>query len=287
MKRHLLTIGGGLAGIVLTVALLLTGASVIQGRQSAETPDFTLETPDMADVPDLGGDGMETAETGAGETVSVDPAPGDPASTDTLDSSLPQTEDKSVRDIAPEQFGLPEEVTTQPLERIEPRTPLSQSLARPEPVPAVMRHPVALSAGLIQFGDRLLQLEGIEPEKADRICGETGKTWPCGVVAKTAFRNFLRARALLCTVPKNGWQGTLTTACSVNNTDPAAWLAENGWADATAGSSLAGKVAAARQSRLGFFGDDPRDLNTAPAPLDETLHPGDAETGVDMTGQGL
>ena len=144
-----------------------------------------------------------------------------------------------------------------------------------------------MSAGLIQFGDRLLQLEGIEPEKADRLCGEAGKTWPCGMVAKTAFRNFLRARALLCSVPKNGWQGTLTTACSVNNIDPAAWLAENGWADATAGSPLAGKVAAARQSRLGFFGDDPRDLNTVPAPPEEILRPEDVQTGVDTSGQGL
>ncbi|CAN7272870.1 thermonuclease family protein [Rhizobium sp. LjRoot98] len=292
MKRHLLTIGGGLAGIALTVALLQAGASVIQGRQDAQTSDFTLETPDIADVPDLADGGMDPAKTTAGEDTPVlaapaDPAHEDPATTVSTGNALPQAEDKTVRDIAPEQFGLPDEVPAKPLERIEPRTPLSQPLARPEPVPAVLRHPVALSAGLIQFGDRLLQLEGIEPEKADRICGETGKTWPCGMVAQTAFRNFLRARALLCTVPKNGWQGTLTTACSVNNIDPAGWLAENGWADAAAGSPLAGKVATARQSRLGFFGDDPRDLNTAPAPREETLHPGDAETGVDMTGEGL
>ncbi|MCV9998932.1 thermonuclease family protein [Pararhizobium sp. YC-54] len=302
MKRHLLTIGGGLAGIVLTVLLLMTGVSAIQGRQSTATPDLTLETPDMADVPDLGGDGMTAAETRVGEPASVDPvpidpaisdpaigdpSPVDPASTLSLDNGLPQTEDKAVRDIAPEHFGLPREVTAQPLERIAPRTPLSQALARPEPVPSVLRHPVALSAGLIQFGDQLLQLDGIVPEKADRVCGEAGKTWPCGVVARTAFRNFLRARALLCMVPKNGWQGTLTAACSVNNIDPAVWLAENGWANVPAGSPLAGKVEAARQSRLGFFGDDPRDFSTAPAPLDEPALPGGTDTGVDRTDQGL
>lgn len=302
MKRYLLTIGGGLAGIVLTVILLMTGASTIQGRQSTATPGLTLETPDMADVPDLGGDGMTAAETGGGEPVSVDPAPidpvpvdpaigdpspVDPASTLSLDNGLPQTDDKAVRDIAPEHFGLPQEVTAQPLERIAPRTPLSQAVIRPEPVPSVLRHPVALSAGLIRFGGQLLQLDGIAPQEADRVCGEAGKTWPCGVVARTAFRNFLRARALLCMVPKNGWQGTLTAACSVNNIDPAAWLAENGWADAPAGSPLAAKVDAARQSGLGFFGDDPRDFSTAPSPLDEPVLPGDTGTGIDMTGQGL
>ena len=65
MTRHLLTIGGGLAGIALTVALLVTGASVIQGRQSADTPGFALETPDLADVPDLGGDAAGTEDGGA------------------------------------------------------------------------------------------------------------------------------------------------------------------------------------------------------------------------------
>ncbi|WP_428427380.1 thermonuclease family protein [Pararhizobium sp.] len=274
MKRHLLTIGGGLAGIALTVALLVTGASVIQGQQSADVPDFAMETPDLADVPDLSGDGMNAAEGGTDEIMPVNPASGIP-------------DPQAVRDIAPEKFALPQDVTAQPLERIEPRTPLSQPVARPEPVPSVLRHPIALSAGLIQFGDRLLQLDGIEPEKADRICGETGKTWPCGVVAKTAFRNFLRARALLCTVPKNGWQGTLTATCSINDTDPAAWLAENGWANAPAGSPLAGKVASARQSRLGFFGDDPRDLSTAPPLPDDMQLPGDADPSIDMTDQDL
>ncbi len=283
MKRHLLTIGGGLAGIVLTVALLLTGASVIQGRQGAETQDFALETPDMADVPDLGGDGMNTED--AGETVPADPASGETAPMGTVGEGLPQTQGQPVRDIAPEQFGLPQEITARALERIEPRLPLSLPVAKPEAVPAVLRHPVALTAGLIQFGDRLLQLYGILPQKADRVCGEAGQVWPCGTVAKTAFRNFLRARALSCTVPKNGWQGTLTATCSVNNTDPAAWLAESGWADATAGSPLAGKVDAARKARLGFFGDDPRTFDTTATPPAETALPEDSAT--DTPGQGL
>jgi endonuclease YncB( thermonuclease family) len=165
----------------------------------------------------------------------------------------------------------------------------------------VLRHPVALSAGLIQFGDRLLQLDGLTPQKTDRVCGEAGKTWPCGVVARTAFRNFLRARALVCNVPKNGWQGTLTAACNVHNIDPAVWLAENGWAEVPAGSPLEGKVEAAKTSHLGFFGDDPRDFSASPPLQDETAPPGDTNVpgdtdmsgdtdppeATDTTGQGL
>jgi len=90
----------------------------------------------------------------------------------------------------------------------------------------------------------------------------------------------------LCNAPKNGWQGTLTTTCRLNNADPAAWLAESGWAEVPAGSPLAGKVEAAREARLGFFGDDPRTFDTTTAPA-ETPLPGDVDTGVDMTDQGL
>lgn len=267
MKRHLTTAAGGLLGIFLTIVLLESGASVIQGRQSATAPEFTLETPDLSDVPDLG-----EAETDNGEAVPIDPA----------ESSTAGPEGKSVRDIAPEQFGLPEEVTAKPLERIETRRPLSDPVAKPEPIPSVLRHPVALSAGLIQFdGDRLLQLDGLISQTAERTCDTDGKSWPCGLVARTAFRNFLRARALLCDVPKNGWEGTLTTTCTVNSTDPAAWLAENGWAEASAGSPLEAKVEAARKSRLGFFGDDPRDLSTTPVPLDENAVPGGLQTDAD------
>ncbi|WP_455273043.1 thermonuclease family protein [Rhizobium herbae] len=275
MKRHLLTIGGGFAGIVLTVVLLLTGASAIQGRQSAATPDFALETPDMADLPDLGGEAIG-ADDGQAPINTTDDSSG---------TIVPQ--EKSVRDIVPEQFGLPEEVIAQPLERVEPRVPLSQTVARPEPVPTVLRHPVALSAGLIQFGEQRLQLDGILPQKADRVCGEAGRTWPCGVIARTALRNFIRARALLCNVPKNGWQGTLTTTCRLNNADPAAWLAERGWAEVPEGSPLADKVEAARKARLGFFGNDPRTVDTTAVPLDQTAAPGNAETDIDLTDQGL
>lgn len=267
MKRHLATAAGGLLGIFLTAALLQNGASVIQGRQNATAPEFTLETPDLSDVPDLG-----EAETDSDEAVPIDPA----------ESSAAGPEDKSVRDIAPEQFGLPKEVTAKPLERIEARRPLSDPVAKPEPIPSVLRHPVALSAGLIEFdGDRLLQLDGLVAQTAERTCEASGKSWPCGVVARTAFRNFLRARALLCDVPKNGWEGTLTTNCTVNSTDPAVWLAENGWAEASAGSPLEAKVEAAKKSRLGFYGDDPRDLSATPVPLDENAVPGGLQTDAD------
>ncbi len=255
MKRHLLTLAGGCVGIALTVALLSAGSATIKGRDSAATPDFVLETPDMTE---LGAD----ADLPADETV------------DTLGEEMP-----AVRSIEPQQFGLPDEVTTAPLERIEPRMPLSQPVVKEvKPVTTVLRHPVAVSAGLIRFGDSLLQLEGLEPQDAARMCDSGGKPWPCGMVARTAFRNFLRARALVCTVPDGGWTGTVTSACTVGGDDPAVWLAENGWATVPDGSPLSEKVQAAAKAGLGFSGPDPR--STAPAVRQEDFIDGMSESDV-------
>lgn len=245
MKRHFLTFLGGLAAIGLTVLILMGGHTTIQGRESTATPDFTLETPD--DIP------------AAADDEDALPEPGDP-----VPAIAGQEENKPVRGIEPESFGLPETVTTEPLTRIEARAPLSEPVAKAEPELQVLRHPTALSAGTIQFENGTLQLDGIEPQSAERQCGEGGKTWPCGMVARTAFRAYLRARALRCMVPADTWQGTITARCSLGDTDPAQWLADNGWAEASANSPLGASVAAARAHKLGFYGDGPQ--GAAPQP---------------------
>lgn len=265
MNRNLLTVGGGLLAIVLTIVLLQSGAAVIQGRQDEAAPEFQLEIPDASDVPDLDS-GMLEIEGMQPDTITEAP--------DARVEGSVETAAKPVRDIAPAQFGLPEEMKAQTLERIEARRPLSDPVERPKPVAVVLRHPVSMSAGLIAFGEgRLLQLEGILPQDLGRICESDGKSWPCGAVARTAFRNFLRARALVCLVPKKNWKGPLTASCTVNNTDPAGWLADNGWAEAPPGSALESRVTAARQARLGFFGKDPRDFRPTPVQLDEATLP--------------
>lgn len=245
MKRHLLTFLGGLAAIGLTVLILMGGQATIQGRESAATPDFTLETPD--DMPAAEDDGA------------VLPEP-----ENTVPDVAGQDENKPVRSIEPENFGMPEAVTAEPLARIEARAPLSEPVAKAEPELQVLRHPTALSAGTIQFENGTLQLDGIEPQSAERQCGEGEKAWPCGLVARTSFRGYLRARALRCMVPADKWQGTITARCSISDADPAQWLAENGWAEASANSPLGDSVAAARAKKLGFYGDDPR--GAAPQP---------------------
>ncbi|MDQ0318855.1 endonuclease YncB(thermonuclease family) [Pararhizobium capsulatum DSM 1112] len=255
MKRQLLTLAGGLGAIGLTALILLAGNATIQGTESAATPEFTLDTPTMED--------MGTAEE-------QDDVPALP------DATAP-TPDTSV-ESEPLTLGTPDDVTSKPLERIEPRKPLSETMTKPEPGPQVLRHPVALSAGTIRFGNGTLQLEGLGPQSAERQCGEGTSAWPCGTVARTAFRNFLRARAMTCAVPDASWEGTVTARCSIGDIDPAQWLAENGWAEPAANSAFADSIRTAQTEKRGFYGDDPRDEIVEPFLMDDTAEPADALT---------
>ncbi|PZM12068.1 thermonuclease family protein [Rhizobium tubonense] len=131
----------------------------------------------------------------------------------------------------------------------------------------------AENAGLLVIGDKKLQLSGIVPTDPNRTCtGPSGKEWPCGTIARTALRAFLRARAITCDLPSAEWQGTVTANCRYVKTDLSDWLARNGWAEAEAGSSLVAAADDARKGNRGIYGDDPRKerpSTLAPPPVRE------------------
>lgn len=263
MRQQLVTLIGGIAAIALYAGILYAGAATIRDRESAAAPDFVLETPDMG----------ETEPSAEAEDVPFDMTAPDASDTTPDASGQGESSSKSTgttaRAIEPQQFGLPDEVTTKPLERIEPRSPLSDTSKDKAKAPTILQQPVALAAGLIRFDKMTLQLDGIEPEAAERTCESGGKSWPCGMIARTAFRNFLRARAVTCDIAGNGTNETVTGECTVGGQDPAAWLVANGWATPLPGSALEAQGEAARKARLGFFGDDPRDFRQTPMPFDD------------------
>ncbi|WEJ10555.1 thermonuclease family protein [Sinorhizobium sp. M103] len=174
----------------------------------------------------------------------------------------------AARPVEPGLFAQPEDGIAKPLERIAPRPPLSKPEEKEKPASAVFPRPVALAAGLVRSGETTLQLKDIEPETPEKVCEANGRSWPCGMVARTAFRNFLRGRALVCEAA-DGSSETLNARCSVGGQDVAEWLVGNGWATPLPGTALEAKAEAARGARLGFFGDDPRDLARAPLALDD------------------
>lgn len=151
----------------------------------------------------------------------------------------------------------PAEVDGKPLERVAARQP-----EKPKPEPrkaAMLPRPVAESAGVIAFGDRKLQLAGIVPTPTDMICKEPdGNQWPCGMLARTNFRLFLRLRSIACDLDDTNWSGTTTASCKIGTQDLSEWLAQNGWADAGAGSSFVALGEKAKAERKGIYGEDPR-----------------------------
>ena len=161
-----------------------------------------------------------------------------------------------------------------PLERIEPRPPLSDlGLAAPveqkpaESVPSedkaaeggLFYRPVALAAGRLAVGNRTIELNGIDIVEPDASCSDiNGDVWQCGMQARTAFRSWLRGRAVSCDVEGiDQNQELIRTQCTLAGTDVASWLVENGWARATFGGQYADSQTQAEKMLLGVFGRKP------------------------------
>lgn len=167
----------------------------------------------------------------------------------------------TVRRIAPDAVAVPA-VRQAALQRIEPRKPLTPPPeTRPDDLdpsgwkPRLLFNPVATAAGRIEVEGFKLVVSGIEPVPVDRMCKADGETVPCGRIARTAFRNWLRGRAVRCAVPDKAPDMELTAKCTVSDVDPALWLVEHGWARPAAGqdSQLAEAGVKARAGKAGLY----------------------------------
>lgn len=194
-------------------------------------------------------------------------------------------EDLPAEDMPPE--GDPAEAGTSASEVEPARAPLSElSLAAP-PSPRTppvrpgqpnepgetqewkgepLFQPVAPAAGEIESKGVSVAISGIEVVRSDEACtDDAGKSWPCGVRARTAFRAFLRNRAVTCAEPEaNG--GPATAQCHIGKQDIGQWLVDNGWARAAAGGPYADAGEKARAAGKGIFGPAPDVSNLPPEP---------------------
>ena len=213
------------------------------------------------------------------------PPEGDPAEAGASASEVEPARAPS-RAIDPE-TASPSGPGTGALERVAPRAPLSElSLAAP-PSPRTppvrpgqpnepgetqewkgepLFQPVAPAAGEIESKGVSVAISGIEVVRSDETCtDDAGKSWPCGVRARTAFRAFLRNRAVTCAEPEaNG--GPATAQCHIGKQDIGQWLVDNGWARAAAGGPYADAGEKARAAGKGIFGPAPDVSNLPPEP---------------------
>ncbi|UVC15604.1 thermonuclease family protein [Mesorhizobium onobrychidis] len=171
----------------------------------------------------------------------------------------------------------PPQLQPEELERVEPRAPLSDlALARPpkSKMPddwngTKLFQPIATAAGVIQAKGYSVAISGIDIVRQDETCADGGKSWTCGSRARTAFRAFLRGRAVVCAVPPEGGRDLIAAECRVGNQDVGQWLIENGWARAAKGGPYVEAGEKARTARKGIFGPAPSlsGLPPAPAPV--------------------
>ncbi|HVW57384.1 MAG TPA: thermonuclease family protein [Rhizobiaceae bacterium] len=233
----------------------------------------------------------KSAKLGAPQSLSPSGMPGQKMS--------PTLEHKEVRRVT--QGEKDGSVVSSDLERRPPRSSLRQPPAKPaeksevgnttSKTPAaradpnqrketILYQPVATAAGVLDASGYHVTLAGIDPVGKDESCRRsTGGTWPCGLVARTAFRAWLRGRAMTCNVPSA--KGVVTTSCKIGDDDPALWLAENGWAKSE-DPRYSDAVAKAKEGKRGVFGDPPKAYSAMPAlpqpPLPEIDGDGGEET---------
>lgn len=223
------------AGIAIVFGLIAAGGQRLGGATDATEP---------AAMPETG-----TAETAVAALPAADP-----------EASM------NARPVDDASQFYPAAVDGKPLERVaapEPEKPKAEDKKGID-----LPRPIAESAGILAFGDRRLQLAGIIPTPAHRICTDADATeWPCGMLAKTNFRLFLRLRTVNCDLDSTDWKGTILASCKIGTQDVSQWLVENGWAEAADGSVLADTGAKATQEKKGLHGGDPR--KGAPLVIDD------------------
>ena len=253
----------GLAGIAVVGILLAMGASSLEKNPASSSGGIfadlaTKEKASPAAVAPIVADATETTATTVAKPAAQDTSQSQNAPT--ASPSTPQAAAPATDPATPPPSPQPGDAKPADTKTIELK---SVDLGRI----------TAESAGLLVIGDKKLQLAGVVPTDPNQTCtGPSGKEWPCGTIARTALRAFLRARAITCDLPSADWQGTITATCRFVKTDLSDWLARNGWAQAEVGSSLVAAGDEARKDNRGIYGDDPRkdrSSTLAPPPVQE------------------
>ena len=221
-------------GVAAAAATLQVAGSRIIAGETTSQQEFMLEVPDDTDI-----------------------AQPDP---DTDTATVPAIPHRA-RPVAPDVVAIPP-VETSELLRVEEREPLSEIGRAPDPrdLPPqemVLHRPVASAAGAFAAQGHSVVLDGIEVTAADETCGQGEAAWKCGVHARTAFRRWLRGRALTCVVRPVPITETVVTACRLGTQDAADWLVSQGWVKAAPGGPYEELGEIAMREGRGLFGPAP------------------------------
>ncbi|GAA4129082.1 thermonuclease family protein [Aminobacter aganoensis] len=246
------------AGFGIATLLVTLG-----GQRLAAIEAPSVDVIDEADIEDVAP--SETENTAAIEA-------------ETEPQALPTDTNAAARPVAPEDV-VPPPVEQGGLVREAPRAPLSElSLALP-PKPKMpgdwdgttLFRPVASAAGLIEAKGFSVAISGVSAVDTSETCSFEGKEWNCGVRARTAFRSFLRSRAVVCDVPPDAERGVIVARCRVGKQDVGEWLVANGWARADADGPYAEAGQKAETEKKGIFGAAPERIEMTLSPSGTSL----------------
>ncbi|MCO5063442.1 MAG: thermonuclease family protein [Rhizobiaceae bacterium] len=275
--RHAALAASGL--MLAAIGIVWTGSIIALPEPAFQADPADLNDAELAAV----AEGIpEDEPQPADEQADAGPPTEDTVQQDVPPADEAQPEPDIAAVVAPEQGPAPEPVE---LERLPPRPPLSGQAAQPEPPKnsgewksTRLFKPVASSAGMLEAQGYRIALAGIEPLAPEEKCTFEGEEWPCGQLARTAFRSWLRGRAIACVVPPEPGEQTVVAECHVGKTDVAEWLVSNGWArpassgpyaDAGQKTSAAGKGIYGRPPAQGGL-NLPRVADPAPMEIPET-----------------
>lgn len=202
------------------------------------------------------------AERAAPEPSSVETAKVPETPRPSTVNSVETTDVSKARPIAPGIVATPE--VTGPLEREEPRAPLSSIGPANPPVrqaiepgrrKAQLLHvPLVTGVATLEAAGHVVELEGVTaPDPSLRCMDGNGTEQPCGMMARSAVRQWVRSRAVTCAVPEKPSQEQITTWCSLAGKDMALWLAENGWLLEAETPELAAALETARRQKVGIY----------------------------------
>ena len=264
-RSHARAVFGGLAGLTGAV---LVAAFVAPFYGALDRPVVVIDS----------GDAQTKSGTGNGIVVEQFDynEPGTSPETGNMPEGTPSQQGQTgPTDSQASKPGQPnDQADDGDMEREAPRPPLSDlglaSTPKPPEPPApatpvdageqmqLLQRPVAVAAGRLESQGRKIELQGIEIVPVEQTCQTaSGESWPCGMQARTAFRQWLRSRAIMCRLPENDSGAAVATECTLGNEDAAAWLVANGWAKAVPGSAYEEAGRKAAEARLGIFGDKP------------------------------
>ncbi len=251
------------------VALVITGGHTLQ-------PEPSSVVIDQIDQNDVGADTIPEEQPATSAITEIQPSQSEPGRAEPTQAE-PQSPPAPSRTIDPEEVAPPP-LAPEDLERVEPRPPLSDLALAGPPKPRGRRavddwggtklfQPVASAAGLIEANGYSVAVSGIDIVRQDETCSEDGKSWACGIRARTAFRSFLRGRAVACKVPPEADRNLIAAECRIGRLDVGQWLVENGWARAVAGGPYVEAGDKARADKKGIFGAAPDLGGLPPAPM--------------------